>query len=197
MFVCLDLSRLTIPRSSGYKVNVERLSYIMHSMDRVRVLSLAGAIIAICGAGIFGYYWLRQPLIPTSISAQLRYGIFYPGGDPAITVDRSTFKYDRSIGQLSFVAYYRGDRLTFGEQPTPETFYAAAQVYSDLITKMDGYYTFQNQLGTVYLTKDSDLSHEVGVLNAKGTLVFVDSTQNLSASSWREIFNALTYQQGS
>jgi hypothetical protein len=97
---------------------------------------------------------------------------------------------------LSFVATFHGSRLTFAEQSTPQVFYASSDYYSKLITKMGGYYTFQNAEGKVDLTKDPSVGHEVGVMNSKGTLIFVNSLNPLSNDGWREVFNALAYEQG-
>jgi hypothetical protein len=139
--------------------------------------------------------WFRTPIVPSTIAKQSDFALFYPKGDPSMIINRSTMKYDKSIGQFSFVASFGSDKLIFGEQATPEDFYASQNYYDNLLTKMGKYYTFQDTQGTVDLTKDPSVGKNVGVINTKGTLVFVDSDKQLSNNDWREVFNSLVYQE--
>lgn len=159
---------------------------------------IVGLVVCVSLAGLlwFGYIRSHHPVIPEVVSARAKYGLFYPEGDSAIVIQRPTVKYDQSISQVSFVAEYNADKLTFSEQATPEDFYASQDYYNNLITKMGGYYTFQNALGTIHLTNDKSLGRQVGVMDSKGTLIFVTSAHTLSNNNWREVFNSLVYRQG-
>jgi hypothetical protein len=160
-----------------------------------RAYVVLGLIVILAIVGITANQ-LSKPAIPASITNQIKYGLFYPKGDQAISIERLTFKYDRGFGQVSFVADFNKNKMTFAEQATPENFYASQDYYKKMITNMGGYYTFQNSQGKVDLVKDKSIGREVGVMNSKGTLIFVNSTNDLSTNDWREVFNSLAYQQG-
>lgn len=147
---------------------------------------------------IIGFIWWRQSnmVIPRSITKQANYVIFYPVKNQQAVIQKQSFIYDKSLQEVSFIVNLGGQSITFGEQSSPDSFSDDPNFYPQFIQKLNGYATFSSVNGTVDLTLPSDTKHQTGIMNAKGTLLFVQSTTgNLSENAWKQLFNLLVYTQ--
>jgi hypothetical protein len=141
------------------------------------------------------FYATRPPVIPKSILKQINFAIFYPPINQQTTIETSTFKYAKSLGQVSFIVNFSGQHITFAEQSSPDSFAADPNFYPAFVQKLGGYATFTSVNGRVDLARPAQVDAETGIMNAKGTLLFVKSTSNLSENNWKLLFNSLTYAQ--
>jgi hypothetical protein len=147
------------------------------------------------GAGFYVRYH-NQSVIPKNILNQLNFSVFYPKQNSQTKIETNTFKYSKQLGQLSFIVVYDNQHLTFAEQSSPDSFAADPSFYTKFINSLNGYATFDSANGTASLTVPTEVKHEVGVMNAKGTLLFAQSTTgNLSETAWKQLFNSLVYTQ--
>jgi hypothetical protein len=154
------------------------------------------ALVAIVGGvALYRYYYNSSP-VPNNIRHQINYVIFYPKLSKQTVIEKSTFKYSKSLGQVSFIVEYDGQHITFAEEGSPDSFAADPNFYSQFTNSLNGYATFDTVNGTASLTIPTEVKHEVGVMNAKGTLMFAQSTTgNLSENAWKQLFNSLVYVQ--
>lgn len=137
----------------------------------------------------------RPAVVPRSILKQVNFVIFYPPASQQMTIEPGTFKYAKSLGQVSFIVGFGGRHITFAEQSSPDSFSADPNFYPQFIQKLGGYATFGSTNGQVDLTRPSQVNAETGVMNAKGTLLFAKSDGDLSEDNWKLLFNALSYAQ--
>lgn len=145
-----------------------------------------------------GIYLLKpKPPIPKTIQSQLDFTPYLVKPGAAITVDKGTYKYDPSQKGLSFVATGKDfGKLTISEQPTPQQFIDIPEVYSKLVDKLNRYSVFDNDMGTVYLTRPDDQhTGQTAVINSKGVLMFVRSAKNLSDDQWRKLFGSFALEK--
>lgn len=156
---------------------------------------LISLVLAIVTAGLFLILKPNQP-IPQPIQKQLDF-IPYIAKGQDITPDKNSYKYDSSQKGLSFtVSSAQYGKLTFSEQSTPQQFIDIPDLYTKLVDKLNRYSVFNNQLGTVYLTKPSDQKNgQTAVLNSSGVLLFARSEKDLTDSQWRKIFETVRLQQ--
>jgi hypothetical protein len=154
------------------------------------------ALAAIVG-GIFLYnYYDHQSPVPSNILHQINFVIFYPKSNSQIVIEKNTFKYSKSLQVVSFMVNYDDKSITIGEQATPDSFSDDPNFYPQFIQKLNGYDTLASVNGSVDLVIPSNTNHETGVMNAKGTLMFAQSTMgNLGENAWRQLFNSLVYVQ--
>jgi hypothetical protein len=152
-------------------------------------------VVIILVAVLAAYLHDKPPVIPTAIQKQVNFVIFYPQPNNQITLEKSTIKYDKSIAQISYIVNFANQHITFSEQASPDSFAADPTFYSNFVQKLNGYATFDSLNGTVNLTLPTEIKTETGVMNAKGTLVFVKSSGNLSENNWKLLFNSLSYTQ--
>ena len=136
----------------------------------------------------------KSPVLP-AIKRQLTSTLLLPQGG-GIRVDPASVKYDASTKYLSYTASYAATTLTASEQPTPETFIDIPQTYDKVILSMGTYKSFDVGVGTVHITKPQNTnSQQVGVINAKGTLMFVRASKDLTDDQWRLFFKTLAIEQ--
>ena len=152
-------------------------------------------LLAVVSAVIFLIFFNRQVIVPSSISQQANFVIFYPQPSQQVTVQIKTFKYDPTNKQVSFIVSFSGRNITFAEQGSPDSFADDPNFYSQFITKLNGYTTFGSVNGTVDLTRPSEVKNETAVMNAKGTLLFANSNGDISEDNWKSLFNVLHYTQ--
>lgn len=159
-----------------------------------RSLILAALVLILILAGLFILLKPKQA-IPKTIQKQLDF-IPYAAKGHDIRLDKNSYKYDPSQKGLSFTASSTEyGKLTFSEQPTPQQFIDIPDLYTKLIDKLNRYSVFNNQLGTVYLTKPADQKNgQTAVINSSGVLMFVRSEKDLTDSQWRKIFESVTLQ---
>jgi len=158
-------------------------------------MTILALVVIVGGVVLYRYYYNPSP-IPSSIRHQISYVIFYPKAGPQIVIEKSTIKYSKSLGQVSFIVDYDGQHITFAEQGSPDSFAANPNFYSQFTNSLNGYATFDTINGTASLTVPTEVKHEVGVMNARGTLLFAQSTTgNLSENVWKQLFNSLIYVQ--
>lgn len=139
---------------------------------------------------------LRKPsVVPQSILKQIDFAIFYPPVSQQTTIETGTFKYAKSLGQVSFIVEFGGQHITFAEQASPDSFGADPNFYSQFIKSLNGYTFFDSVNGRVDLAQPAQVNAETGVMNAKGTLMFAKSDGNLSEDNWKLLFNSLSYTQ--
>lgn len=160
--------------------------------NRHILLAIIGAVLLVAVLAV-GLYLLRpRPAIPQAVQSRLTFTpyVVRPGG--AISVDRQSYKYDPAEQGLSFVATGpKVGRLVVSEQPTPQQFIDIPDVYNKLVDGLNRYSVFDNQLGTVYLTKPKNQpSGQTAVLNSNGVLMFVRSEKDLSDGQWRVAFSS-------
>jgi len=156
-------------------------------------LIIAGVVLAVVLAAIFTMHWYNtKGPIPTDISRQLTYPIFYPE-ETGVTVKRATIRYDKQDQLISFTSLAPTlINLTFSEEPTPDQFNDISGYYQALLNNMNEYQETDTINGQVYLTKPESVNNnQVAVMNAKGTLMFVRAEKDLSISTWRQLFNNL------
>jgi hypothetical protein len=111
-------------------------------------------------------------------------------------VDRKTVKYDSGLKLLSFTASVGGISTVFSEQPTPDSFNDAPQIYDKVLERMNDYSKFDVVAGTVHLTRPSDLGgKQAAVMNTKGTLLFAKPDRDLSTDQWRRLFLGVNVDQ--
>lgn len=164
---------------------------------RSKITLIAIVMILIIIAIAVGIIWYinASAVVPQSIRKQANFAIFYPQPGQQITIQKSTFKYDKSLGQVSYIVNFDSRQLTFAEQSSPDSFSADPTFYPAFIQKLDGYATFSSVNGRVDLTRPAQVQAETGVMNAKGTLLFAKSSGDLSENNWKLLFNALSNTQ--
>ena len=171
---------------------------INHQTRNFRPIVLILVIAAIIGGVVLYRYYHNSSPVPISIRHQVNYGLFYPKPSSQTVIEESSFKYSKSLGQVSFIVVYDSQHLTFAEQASPDSFAADPTFYSKFVSSLNGYATFDTVNGTASLTVPTEVKHEVGVMNAKGTLMFAQNiTGNLNENAWRQLFNSLVYIQPS
>ena len=171
-----------------YKINQQIKIY------RLYITILLIVLIAL-GAGFYVRHY-NQSVVPKNILNQLNFSVFYPKQSSQIKIETNSYKYSKQLGQLSFIILYDNRSLTFAEQSSPDSFAADPSFYPKFTSSLNGYATFDTVNGTASLTVPTEVKHEVGVMNAKGTLMFAQSTTgNLSENAWKQLFNSLVYVQ--
>ena len=157
---------------------------------------IAGTIVIASGALATVYVIGRQSGVPGDIQNRLDFKPFVLTAGAVVAVDASTYKYDSSQKLLSFVANSNNlGKLTFSEQTTPPQFIDIQDYYPKLVDTLNRYSAFDNQFGTVYLTRPKgQQAGQTAIMNASGVLMFVRSEKDLSDEQWRRVFNALQLQ---
>jgi len=163
---------------------------------RTIIKIIVGLLILSALAGAWIWWRHDHQVIPENIAQQVNFVIFYPAPTNQIVIQKPSFKYDKSIKQISFIVRFDGQSITFAEQSSPDSFSDDPNFYPQFIQKLNGYATFASIDGSVDLTVPKEIKDEAGVMNAKGTLLFAQSTTgNLSENAWKQLFNSLVYVQ--
>jgi hypothetical protein len=156
------------------------------------VASAVGVLILV----VVGLKVVLRPAIPQSVISEAPFAIFYPKPGGHIMLQKDSYKYSPSTKQLSFVATYEGHRVVYGEQPTPDQFNDIPEYYPKLIEKLNGYGTVENMLGKFNLTRPTEVKHQVAVAYIQGTLMFIQSDDDLSNDQWRRLLATMKTVQG-
>jgi hypothetical protein len=128
--------------------------------------------------------------IPDKVKQQVTSTILVPAANTA-KIQPGTAKYDDKLKLLSYTTNFQGVNTIISEQPTPDSFVDIPQVYDKVVTQMGEYQSFDVDIGTVHLTRPSDLKgRQAAVLNTKGTLLFAKPSSDLTDDQWRKLFNS-------
>lgn len=154
---------------------------------------LAGVLIIAMSAVCFALW--PKPALPSSITRQINFTIFMPNAE-TVSIDKPSIKYDSSLKLLSYNINTLNTRAVVSMQPTPESFTDIPEVYKKIVTTMNEEFKFENDLGTIYITRPSDLKgKQAAVVNAKGTLLFIKPDADLTQDQWRQLFNSLDVEK--
>lgn len=135
-----------------------------------------------------------KPPITGSIKKQVTSTIIVPTGK-VYSLDRGSVKYDDSKKLLTYIIRRSNQAIgTVTEQPTPDTFIDIPDFGTKFFQQAGQYKTFDSALGTVHLLHVVKSKKDAAALNAKGTLMFVSPSINLSEDDWRKLFQNLTTQ---
>jgi hypothetical protein len=175
---------------------IEPIAYQRRSMKQFVVISVTIMIIlSLIAGGVLGYMrWQKSKIIiPPAIKKQVTSVIFWPSKDAPVLSDKQTIKYNPNEKLLSYVAHTsNGRELIISEQPTPDSFNDIPQVFSKFTEGLHQYTSFSTPDGTVSLTRPKELKGgQTAVMSAKGTLMFIKPSKDLSDDEWRQLFNNL------
>lgn len=170
----------------------KRLPTIKLSLKRAL---FTAAALAIVGGGLFAAITFLRPAspVPPDIQAKLTYGIYLPKDEQVLKLEPNSITYSDEVEVLSYVAVRQnGDKVTFTQQATPESFTDVPQAYDKLLSSLQEYSSFDSVHGKVALTKPKELKgDQSAVMNANGTLLFIRPGDMLTNDEWRKIINAL------
>ena len=140
---------------------------------------------------IVGIIFAPKPAVPIEIKRAVTSTILIPRRD-GVTVSRDSMNYDAKLKRLTYTAMVFGVSVFVSEQSTPESFVDIPQAYDKLVNAMNEYQKFDTDVGTVHLTHPKELAgKQAGVMNAKGTLMFLKPDSDLSDDQWRKLFSSL------
>ena len=155
-------------------------------------ISIAIVLILIVAGGLIYYFVYSNTIpIPKAVRKEVKFAILYPQSNRTTVYNKASFKYAKSLGQLSFIVNFDGNNITFAEQTTPEPFNATTTFFSSFTQRIGSYATINTTDGQAVLTLPKQTNQETAVMNTKGTLLFASSTSNLSESSWTLLLNTL------
>jgi len=151
---------------------------------------IAGIVcLAVVGAVALCMFW-RDPSssLPAGLKKQINFATYFP--DTSWTVATEDASYQNGV--LRFTSRQATRRLTFTEQATPQVFSEIPQYFPTLLTKMNQYASFTSAVGTVYLTKPTELKGgQTAVLEARGSLLFIRPNQEFTDRQWQQLFDSL------
>ena len=158
-----------------------------------RLIVFCGAVIVVGAIVVAVILIAPKPPIPGDIKKQVTSTIIVPNTSDGSTVDRSKVTYDASLKLLVFPVQVDNIRVVISEQPTPESFTDIPAVYDKVIDSSNEYTKFDVSIGTVNLTRPSDLKgKQAAIMNTKGTLMFAKPDSDLTDDQWRKFFNTMT-----
>ena len=149
------------------------------------------------GAGWAVHMALKpKSAVPADIRKQLDFTPYTVKPESTLKADGKSYKYDASQKGFSFVASGGGTgRLTVSEQATPQSFIDIPDLYTKLVDNLNRYGAFNNQMGTVYLTRPKDQPRgQTAVINSNGVLMFVRSAGDLRDDQWRKLFQSFSLE---
>jgi hypothetical protein len=150
---------------------------------------------SVVGIGMFILFTLvfrpKSP-VPDSVRGQVTFSIIIPREAEGIQLHPDSIVYDERAKLLSYAASIYGVEAIVSEQPTPESFIDIPEVYTKVVASMQEYAKFESEMGTVYLTKPTNLGgKQAAVTNSKGVLMFVKPARDLTEDQWRRFFLSL------
>lgn len=160
--------------------------------------TLASSVLTLVVVIVVWAVFLRQVSpIPASIDQELQFTPFIFTSTGGIPVMSSSYSYDPSNRVLRFtLSSTKTGKITVSEQTTPPQFIDIQDYASKLIDSLNRYSAFDNEFGTVYLTKPKTiLRGQIAILNANGVLLFAQSYKDLSDDEWRQIFQHIRLDQ--
>jgi hypothetical protein len=135
---------------------------------------------------------ISQPAIPTSISKQASFPIFYPTKTTTLQPVRSTINYSKTNNGLSYTVLVNNKKIVVSEQATPDAF-SQNGVYDYKLQQANQYDEFSTLAGQIDLTKPKELNGQtLAWLNGKGTLTLAHAYQTLTEAQWKLLFNNLS-----
>jgi len=171
----------------------------MRKLDRtgfiyVVVSSVATLVIVLV---VWLIFFRTNSLLPSGIEKQLQFTPFVVTPNSDINVAGGSYSYDPTNQVLRYtVSSNKTGKLTVSEQTTPPQFIDIEDYSSKLIDSLNRYSAFDNEFGTVYLTRPKTIqSGQIAILNADGVLLFVQSYKDLSDAQWRQVFQHLRLDQ--
>lgn len=151
------------------------------------------AVVLGCTLIVMYFQTKTAQIIPNSIQQHVAFQIYgTSSSNNKWTISKGSVSYNNSNGVLSITVIGDNNSFAISEQQTPSVFTDVPQYYPTLLSKLNIYSEVQNGLGTIELTKPSELDGtQTAVLNSGGTLMFVRPKYNLSNSQWNSFFNSL------
>ena len=147
-------------------------------------------LVVIAAAVILGIK-LSTPIVPGAIKKQVSIVILYPSSD-GFKVEAGSWKYNSSLGLLSYLVSRGNTKLTISEQSSPPEFSEVPGTLDRLTSHLNTYSDFDTIQGHAYLTHPIELKGgQSALMNTKGTLLFAKPNHALSDSEWRDFFNSL------
>ena len=140
------------------------------------------------------HFWPQSPSpVPPTIKANAAFSIIYPQG---YDIDAKSWKYQTSQKLVEFSIKKDGAVTVFTEQETPLAYQNDAGAYDRFIGSLRPRANFDVPLGTVSISNfvtsgDYQVVGETGILNAKGTLLFVHPNTQITDDQWRALFESL------
>ncbi len=190
------MRRIDIPKYRyRFRVNLKRITY--RTFTRTQLI-FGGSILVIFGSTItfFIIFFVssrNNSIIPQTLQQHIAFQIYAPNTKQSPwTVPKNSVTYNDQTGILTIVANSASNSMSMSEQQSPQIFTNIPQYYPTLLNKLNEYNQVQSNLGTVALTKPTELHGEqTAVLNSNGTLVFVRPKHNISEPDWTNFFNNL------
>ncbi|MDL2342199.1 MAG: hypothetical protein QFB87_03935 [Patescibacteria group bacterium] len=160
---------------------------------KVLVIALSTALLLAAASGVVKLSHGAGQVLPPAIASKVNFAVFYPANDKLVAVERKSISFNDQAGVLSYTGRLLGGAdLYINQQATPESFVDIPQAYDKLIASLLPYGNFDTVNGRVSLTKPKELQgNQSAVMNAKGTLMFVRASSNITDSQWRQVFNSL------
>ena len=164
---------------------------------RRRLIVVSAVVLCVAGAGVGGFVgyqkWREsQRFLPTSMAQQIHFAVFRPAHTARPADVKKTLNFQASSKFLTYkLQHDSGATLTITQQATPESFVDVPLAYDKLIESLQQYSAFDSVQGKVFLTHPPQLhGSQSAVMNAKGTLMFIYTTKELSDDAWRALFNS-------
>jgi hypothetical protein len=174
---------------------IKRRLLIKKYRNNYRLVSIFLAIVIVVIVGYFIFGISNPEPIPIAIQNKVSFPIFYPKPSKQVVIANNSFKYDKSKGQVIFNISYDKQNITFAQQSSPDSFSADPNFYQSLVQSLNGYASFDSIDGQVNLTLPNQTKDQTAVMNAKGTLLFANSSGKLSQAEWKLLFNTLNNTQ--
>lgn len=158
----------------------------------IPTLVLTGLLI---GLGvIMAVHYKDSPGVSRKIIKDANFSIYYPKDKKGPWVaDESTIVMNTEDQLLSFSVRRGNNKVSMSEQPTPDSFSDAPQIYQKLLDQLHQYAEIDTVVGKVTLTHPEELKGgQSAVVNtSKGTLMFAHPEHDLTDLQWKEYFNTL------
>lgn len=152
-----------------------------------------GALFIILVLSGISYYAVRSYTSGIDKPDNVNFGVWFPAKKSDYILDKSTLQYDSRTAIITFKLKNKKDKgeLTFTEQSVPEGFAVAPDAFDKQVAGLQQSTKFDSIHGTVALTKPFGGSSVTAIMRSQGTLLYVNSQQELSTDQWRSIFNSL------
>src|SRR5665213_701938 len=170
---------------------VKRRLLIEKHKRNTRLISALLIIICLGIAGYILFVGKQSVIVPKTITSSAQFPILYPEPSKQVTIKQSSFRYDKSHGQVYFIVNFKNYNITFAEQSSPDSFSADPTFYTALVQKLNGYATFAAVDGRVDLSLPAETHEQTAIMNARGTLLFASTRDTISESNWKLLLNTL------
>jgi len=174
-----------------FKLRLKQELLLRKYKKNYRLITILLVVIIVC---IIGYFMSISPKpdpVPKSIQNRVSFTIFYPVPSQQTVFKQDSFKYNKSLSQITFVVNFDKRNITFAEQSTPGSFNSSPSFYQSFVQKLGGYATFDAVNGRVDLTLPIQTEEQTAIMNAKGTLLFANSSGKISENNWKLLFNSV------